>query len=83
MIRSPTESRPERSRLPQDSTCSPDPYGGRVNFKFESLKVKFGPLSLPAPPVGSGWFEVLYLDDELRLCKDLRGDLQVCSRRSA
>lgn len=33
------------------------------------------------PPVGSGWFDVVYLDDELRCCRDVRGDLQVCRRR--
>ena len=38
-------------------------------------------LELPLPPVGSGWFDVLYVDEELRVCRDSRGDLQVCARR--
>ena len=31
--------------------------------------------------VPQAYFDVLYLDADLRLCRDLRGDLQVCRRR--
>ena len=55
--------------------------GSRVGFRFESCAVKWRKLQLPLPPVGSGWFDVTYLDNELRLCKDVRGDLQICTRR--
>lgn len=63
------------------STCEPAATGGRVDFRFESCAAKWRQLELPLPPVGAGWFEVLYMDEELRLCKDSRGDLQVCTRR--
>jgi len=62
------------------STCEPAASGGRVNFRFESCAAKWRQLQVPLPPVGSGWFDVVYLDDELRLCRDIRGDLQVCTR---
>ena len=57
-----------------------EPGGGRVAFRFESWGLKYKSLSVPLPPVGAGYFEVLYIDDELRVCKDSRGDLQVCTR---
>jgi hypothetical protein len=64
-----------------DSSCEPSASGGRVDFRFESCTARWRALELPLPPVGSGWFDVLYLDDDLRLCKDVRGDLQICRRR--
>ena len=64
-----------------DSTCEPEPSGGRVNFKFEGCEAKWKALTLPLPPVGSGWFECIYVDEDVRLARDLRGDLQVCRRR--
>jgi len=63
------------------STCEPASAGARVNFRFESCALKWRQLQLPLPPVGSGWFDVIYMDDSLRLCKDVRGDLQICTRR--
>ena len=60
------------------SSCEPQAQGGRVNFRFESCAAKWRSVQLPLPPVGSGWFEVLYLDEDLRLCTDVRGDWQVC-----
>ena len=61
------------------STCNPD-GDSRVNFRFEVCEASWRSVSVPLPPVGSGWFEVIYMDEELRLCKDVRGDLQVCRR---
>ena len=37
-------------------------------------------LELPLPPVGRGWGDLLYLDDELRVQRDVRGDLLVATR---
>ena len=51
------------------STCEPAPSGGRVNFAFASCAAKWKAVEVPLPPVGSGYFEVLYLDDELRLAR--------------
>ena len=31
-------------------------------------------------PVGRGWGELLYLDDELRIQRDVRGDMLVATR---
>ena len=69
------------SYLRVGSSCAPEPRGGRVNFAFESCAAKWRGVELPLPPVGAGWFEVLYLDGEVRVARDVRGDLQVCSRR--
>ena len=43
---------------------------------FHIAQARWRGLTLPLPPVGSGWFEVIYLDDEIRLARDVRGDLQ-------
>ena len=64
------------------SSCEPSPSGGRVAFRFESCTAKWRAVQLPLPPVGTGYFEVLYVDEELRLARDSRGDLQVCARRA-
>ncbi len=68
-------------RLSVGSTCERAAAGGRVDFRFESCGLRWRQLKLPLPPVGTGWFEVTYLDDELRLARDSRGDYQVCRRR--
>lgn len=65
------------------SSCAPAASGGKVSFSFKRCDLKWRQLQLPLPPVGSGFFEVLYLDDDLRVCKDSRGDLQICRRASA
>ena len=64
------------------SSCEPASAGNRVSFRFESCALKWRQLRVPLPPVGSGWFDVIYMDEELRLCKDVRGDLQICTRRA-
>ena len=35
---------------------------------------------LPLPPVGKGWGELVYLDDDFRIQQDVRGDLLVATR---
>mmetsp|Transcript_64999 Transcript_64999/g.89319 ORF Transcript_64999/g.89319 Transcript_64999/m.89319 type:complete len:366 (-) Transcript_64999:253-1350(-) len=63
------------------STCSPDiDNGQRVEFSFESCRARWKGIEVPLPPVGSGWFDIIYMDQDLRVCKDVRGDLQVCKR---
>ena len=54
---------------------------GRVNFAFTAagLKLGSGP-TLPVPPFGKGWFDTVYLDEELRISKDVRGDTLVVKR---
>eukprot|EP00929_Paragymnodinium_shiwhaense_P040639 TRINITY_DN21192_c0_g1_i1.p1 TRINITY_DN21192_c0_g1~~TRINITY_DN21192_c0_g1_i1.p1 ORF type:complete len:549 (-),score=118.30 TRINITY_DN21192_c0_g1_i1:190-1836(-) len=64
-----------------ESTCEPAATGGKIDFRFESCTARWNSFEVPLPPVGSGWFEVLYIDDELRLARDSRGDLQILKRR--
>jgi len=63
------------------STISPDAERGeRFCFSFDSCAVRWRSLELPLPPVGRGWGDLLYLDDELRVQRDVRGDLLVATR---
>ena len=57
-----------------------DPAGARFVFAFEACGLRWRGLALPLPPVGRGWCELLYLDEELRLQHDLRGDLLIATR---
>ncbi|XP_052194610.1 probable plastid-lipid-associated protein 11, chloroplastic isoform X1 [Diospyros lotus] len=52
----------------------------RVNFKFTSAVLRGQNWELPLPPFGQGWFESVYLDDEIRVVKDIRGDYLVVDR---
>ncbi|KAA8520472.1 hypothetical protein F0562_014728 [Nyssa sinensis] len=49
----------------------------RVNFRFTSAVLRGENWELPLPPFGQGWFESVYLDDEIRVVKDIRGDYLV------
>ena len=55
--------------------------GARSEFKFTQAQVSLSffnggkPLSLP--PIGSGWFDTIYLDDDLRCDYNSRGDILV------
>ena len=63
------------------STFAPDENDGRrFNFAFESCDVRWRSVTLPLPPVGKGWGEVVYLDDDFRIQQDVRGDLLVATR---
>lgn len=52
----------------------------RVNFRFTSAVLKGENWDLPLPPFGQGWFENVYLDDDIRVAKDIRGDYLVVDR---
>lgn len=52
----------------------------RVNFEFTKAVIRGWGKELQVPPVGSGWFETLYCDDEYRLSRDSRGDWSVFQR---
>ncbi|KAL3516920.1 hypothetical protein ACH5RR_023822 [Cinchona calisaya] len=52
----------------------------RVNFKFTSAVLCGKGWELPLPPFGQGWFETVYLDDEIRVVKDIRDDYLVVER---
>lgn len=59
------------------SSIDPEPSGPRVKFEFEACKLTYGGFTLPLPPVGKGWFESVYLDQDLRVTRDVRGDVTV------
>ncbi|CAM9502567.1 unnamed protein product [Ascophyllum nodosum] len=59
------------------STINPEESGPRVNFEFKACKFKYGGIQVPLPPVGKGWFESVYLDEDLRVTRDIRGDVSV------
>ena len=53
----------------------------RVRFKFTSASIRFGDaLRVPIPPFGEGWFENVYVDEDMRVSRDSRGDTLVCAR---
>eukprot|EP00899_Mesostigma_viride_P013242 jgi/Mesvir1/21919/Mv01976-RA.1 len=52
----------------------------RCNFKFDSVILKTDKLRWKLPPFGQGWFESVYMDSDLRIAKDSRGDMLICER---
>nr|XP_043620911.1 probable plastid-lipid-associated protein 11, chloroplastic isoform X2 [Erigeron canadensis] len=52
----------------------------RVDFRFTSAVLRGKDWEFPLPPFGKGWFESVYLDGELRVVKDIRGDYLVVDR---
>ncbi|XP_077235417.1 plastid-lipid associated protein PAP / fibrillin family protein [Tasmannia lanceolata] len=52
----------------------------RVNFRFTSAVLRGKDWEFPLPPFGQGWFETVYLDDEIRVVKDIRDDYLVVDR---
>merc|ERR1711971_941216 len=54
--------------------------GNRFNIKFDEAILRWKGFRLNLPPVGKGWGELLYLDEDIRLQKDIRGDLIFAKR---
>ncbi|EFJ31779.1 hypothetical protein SELMODRAFT_36934, partial [Selaginella moellendorffii] len=52
----------------------------RVEFQFTGALLRSDTWSFPVPPFGKGWFESVYLDEHIRLAKDIRGDFLVVER---
>lgn len=52
----------------------------RVNFRFTSAVLRGKNWEIPLPPFGQGWFESLYIDEEIRVVKDIRGDYLVVDK---
>lgn len=52
----------------------------RVNFRFTSAVLRGKNWEFPLPPFGQGWFETVYLDDEIRVVKDIRQDYLIVER---
>ena len=71
----------EGSYLKVGSTIAPDADNGRrFNFAFDRCELRWRSIRVPLPPVGKGWGELLYLDEELRVQRDVRGDLLIASK---
>ncbi|KDP28812.1 hypothetical protein JCGZ_14583 [Jatropha curcas] len=54
----------------------------RVNFRFTSAVLRGKNWEIPLPPFGQGWFQSVYLDGDLRVAKDIRGDYLVVAHSS-
>lgn len=52
----------------------------RVNFRFTSAVLRGMDWEVPLPPFGQGWFDSVYLDEDIRVAKDIRGDYLVVDR---
>eukprot|EP00271_Cylindrocystis_brebissonii_P005644 TRINITY_DN17803_c0_g1_i1.p1 TRINITY_DN17803_c0_g1~~TRINITY_DN17803_c0_g1_i1.p1 ORF type:complete len:306 (+),score=33.33 TRINITY_DN17803_c0_g1_i1:185-1102(+) len=52
----------------------------RVNFRFQSARIKTESRSFGVPPFGRGWFENVYMDEDIRVSKDSRGDVLITER---
>ncbi|XP_015691534.2 probable plastid-lipid-associated protein 11, chloroplastic [Oryza brachyantha] len=52
----------------------------RVNFRFTRAVLRGNNWEVPFPPFGKGWFDTVYLDNEIRVAKDIRGDYLVVER---
>mmetsp|Transcript_15280 Transcript_15280/g.53722 ORF Transcript_15280/g.53722 Transcript_15280/m.53722 type:complete len:263 (-) Transcript_15280:68-856(-) len=71
----------EDSYLRVGSSLAPDEADGkRFNFKFSSCSLKWKNFEVPLPPVGAGWGELVYLDEDLRIQRDSRCAILVASK---
>ena len=53
----------------------------RTAFKFSNAKVDIAQkFTLEVPPIGSGYFETMYVNEKYRLSKDSRGDYSISER---
>lgn len=53
--------------------------GIRTNFVFTEATLDLGRWgSFKIPPVGKGWFDTVYLDEELRVDTNSRNDILIC-----
>lgn len=63
------------------SSIAPDEADGtRFNFAFSGCSLKWMSIRVPFPPIGRGWGELLYLDGNLRIQRDVRGDVLVATK---
>ncbi|PNW73078.1 hypothetical protein CHLRE_14g618050v5 [Chlamydomonas reinhardtii] len=70
---------PEGSFIVDSSLAVEGPQ--RVAFSFNAATLKLpGGKKLGLPPFGKGWFDNLYLDEELRVSYDSRGDTLITRR---
>ena len=71
----------EGGELRVGSCIAPDDADGtRFNFAFSNCALTWRDVRVPLPPVGRGWGELLYLDEDLRIQRDVRGDMLVATK---
>ncbi|KAL3756098.1 hypothetical protein ACHAWU_009400 [Discostella pseudostelligera] len=66
-----------------DETMTEDEEGKssliRTKFKFEKANLNLGRWgTYNFPPVGEGWFDTIYLDEDLRIDTNSRNDILIC-----
>jgi len=53
--------------------------GLRTEFKFQKAELDIGKWgTYNFPPLGEGWFDTVYLDEELRIDLNSRNDILIC-----
>jgi len=67
----------------QAGVGGPNSEGGGdfFSFEFKSASIRWRNFELPIPPVGKGWSKQVYLDKDLRIQTDSRGDLAIYSKK--
>jgi hypothetical protein len=57
----------------------PDVAGTRTDFTFTTATLDLGSWGkFNFPPVGKGWFDTIYLDEDLRVDTNSRNDILIC-----
>ncbi|KAF2315399.1 hypothetical protein GH714_039112 [Hevea brasiliensis] len=51
-----------------------------LSTTFTSAVLRGKSWEIPLPPFGQGWFKSVYLDDDLRIANDVRGDYLIVAR---
>eukprot|EP00238_Polyblepharides_amylifera_P002190 CAMPEP_0196591668 /NCGR_PEP_ID=MMETSP1081-20130531/70516_1 /TAXON_ID=36882 /ORGANISM="Pyramimonas amylifera, Strain CCMP720" /LENGTH=263 /DNA_ID=CAMNT_0041915105 /DNA_START=43 /DNA_END=834 /DNA_ORIENTATION=- len=54
----------------------------RCEFKFSGARLTTPNFNFKIPPFGQGWFENVYLNDNIRVARDIRGDTLITKRAS-
>jgi hypothetical protein len=63
-----------------DGSVAPDETNGeRTNFKFQSATLDLQWVEFSIPPLGEGWFDSIYLDEDLRVDINSRDDILICT----
>lgn len=57
--------------------------GKRTNFAFDSATLDLQWIKIPFPPIGKGYFDTIYLDDDLRIDTNSRNDILICQAEKA
>jgi hypothetical protein len=72
---------PEGAFIVESSAFSSPNNNHRVDFKFKSASLALPKgKKLTFPPLGKGWFDTVYLDKDIRIAKDVRGDTLIVAR---